>query len=127
MDMTYDGALVMPSGSTLMNEEEMTYIEGGYTFSMSRDNVAMLIDVAAIVLTAGLSSSATVGKFAAKIGWNKLKSAVAGAIVKIGISEVAANAAVDILKTVTGFSIGAAAAWCLDKTDASGLNGYVQY
>lgn len=29
MDMCYDGALVMPSNYAVMNEEEMTYVEGG--------------------------------------------------------------------------------------------------
>ena len=30
MEMCYDGALVMPSSYAVMNEEEMTYVEGGY-------------------------------------------------------------------------------------------------
>ena len=29
MDMCYDGALVLPSSYAVMNEEEMTYMEGG--------------------------------------------------------------------------------------------------
>lgn len=29
MEMTYDGMLVMPSSYAVMNEEEMTYVEGG--------------------------------------------------------------------------------------------------
>ena len=29
MEMTYDGALVMPNSYALMQEDEMTYIEGG--------------------------------------------------------------------------------------------------
>ena len=29
MDMCYDGALVMPSSYVVMDEEEMTYVEGG--------------------------------------------------------------------------------------------------
>ena len=32
MEMCYDGALVMPSSYAVMNEEEMTYVEGGGTF-----------------------------------------------------------------------------------------------
>ena len=31
MEMCYDGALVMPSSYAVMNEEEMTYVEGGAT------------------------------------------------------------------------------------------------
>ena len=29
MEMTYDGALVMPSSFAMMDEEEMMYVEGG--------------------------------------------------------------------------------------------------
>ena len=29
MDMCYEGALVMPSNYVVMDEEEMTYVEGG--------------------------------------------------------------------------------------------------
>lgn len=31
MEMCYDGALVMPSNYAVMDEEEMTYVEGGGT------------------------------------------------------------------------------------------------
>lgn len=30
MEMCYDGALVMPKSYALMNEDEMTYVDGGY-------------------------------------------------------------------------------------------------
>ena len=32
MEMYYDGALVMPKNYAVVNEEEMTYVEGGGTF-----------------------------------------------------------------------------------------------
>ena len=32
MEMCYDGALVMPSNYAIMDEEEMTYVEGGGLF-----------------------------------------------------------------------------------------------
>ena len=34
MEMTYGGALVMPSSYAVMDEEEMTYLEGGGTFTL---------------------------------------------------------------------------------------------
>lgn len=39
MEMCYDGALVMPSNYVAMDEEEMTYVEGGGTIKLnfSRD------------------------------------------------------------------------------------------
>ncbi len=35
MEMTYDGMLVMPSSYAVMDEEEMTYVEGGKTYKIS--------------------------------------------------------------------------------------------
>ena len=37
MVMTYDGALVMPSSYAVMNEEEMTYVEGGAEKTMTKN------------------------------------------------------------------------------------------
>lgn len=37
MDMCYDGTLVMPSSYAVMDEEEMTYLEGGISLSMKRE------------------------------------------------------------------------------------------
>ena len=34
MEMCYDGALVMPSSYAVMDEEEMTYVEGGGSVSL---------------------------------------------------------------------------------------------
>ena len=33
MEMCYDGALVMPNNYAVVNEEEMTYVEGGFSIS----------------------------------------------------------------------------------------------
>ena len=35
MEMYYDGALVMPSSYALMDEDEMSYVEGGGTVSLT--------------------------------------------------------------------------------------------
>ncbi len=43
MEMRYDGALTMPSSYAIMNEEEMTYVEGGK--SISTNKIAWAIDV----------------------------------------------------------------------------------
>lgn len=125
--MKYNSELIMPSNFSLMDEEEMTYIDGGYKFSMSRTTAGRVIDVAAIIATAGLSSSAKIGTIAAKIGWTKLKASTKKAMIKLGVSQAAAATGVSILTTATGFSLGGGASWVLDKTDKSGLNGYIQY
>lgn len=38
MEMCYDGALVMPSSYAVMDEEEMTYVEGGASKFVSKSN-----------------------------------------------------------------------------------------
>ena len=40
MEMCYDGALVMPRSYAVMNEEEMTYVEGG--FYINKDKCATM-------------------------------------------------------------------------------------
>lgn len=37
MEMCYNGALVMPSSYAVMNEEEMTYVEGGVSLPMTKN------------------------------------------------------------------------------------------
>lgn len=36
MEMCYDGALVMPSSYAVMDEEEMMYVEGGFSWSQAK-------------------------------------------------------------------------------------------
>ena len=38
MEMCYDGTLVMPSSYAVMDEEEMTYVEGGASKFVSKSN-----------------------------------------------------------------------------------------
>lgn len=51
MEMCYDGALVMPSSYAVMNEDEMTYVDGGinktYTGSQGWAVAAALMSAAA--------------------------------------------------------------------------------
>ena len=39
MDMCYSGALVLPSSYAVMNEEEMSYTEGGWSDYIFRNNL----------------------------------------------------------------------------------------
>lgn len=39
MDMCYDGALVMPSSYAMMDEEEMSYVEGGWSMDQMLQNL----------------------------------------------------------------------------------------
>ena len=38
MEMCYDGALVMPKNFAVVNEEEMTYVDGGYYLNADKCN-----------------------------------------------------------------------------------------
>ncbi|MBA4688318.1 MAG: hypothetical protein H2184_14265 [Candidatus Galacturonibacter soehngenii] len=77
MEMTYDGTMVMPSGCTLMNEEEMTYLEGGGTIKViaSKETVKKIcLDGVALISTA--ISAAFTGPVLAKLVAGKLASIV---------------------------------------------------
>ena len=64
MVMTYDGALVMPSNYAVMEQEEMTYVEGG---NLSYEECSL--DVLPSYLTrAGALKAA--GEFAGKVLWD---------------------------------------------------------
>ena len=56
MEMCYDGALVMPSSYAVMDEEEMTYVEGGFYINSNKcatmaTYISMLTGVAQTALT----------------------------------------------------------------------------
>ncbi len=69
MDMCYDGTLVMPSSYAVMDEDEMSYVEGGKP--RSTNWISIPIDLICTVI--GLNCSAIIGcagaaiaKYAAK-------------------------------------------------------------
>jgi hypothetical protein len=64
MDLCYDGALVMPSNYALMNEEEMTYVEGGgtLTFGITISKNSMIIG-----LLSAIGGALTVAKATAAL------------------------------------------------------------
>ena len=66
MEMCYDGALVMPSSYAVMNEEEMTYVEGG-SLTINRENIrkALACAVGAALTITGIYELA---KLIAKAG-----------------------------------------------------------
>ena len=78
MELCYEGGLVMPSSYVMMNEEEMTYVEGG--FYLNRDTcvtvstyIHMFTGVSQFVL-AGLA----IGELACRIA--RVSSPLIGAI-----------------------------------------------
>ncbi len=97
--MCYDGALVMPSSYAVMDEEEMTYVEGG-AWSTYTGNYAI------IGITCMLGASYTCGSAVAKLGKALCASACSGwglviAIAcAVGISVLTAAAAYQVTLAV---------------------------
>ena len=94
MDMCYDGTLVMPSNCVVMDEEEMTYVEGGayYSGKDCRQICAALVGSgAAMILAAGTAAIASkIFKYASVIGGvlGKVISAVVGLAIA-GLCKIA--------------------------------------
>ena len=57
MKMSYDGTLAMPSSYAMMDEEEMSYVEGGISLPTYATGVALDLVIAAIV--SGVTGGAT--------------------------------------------------------------------
>lgn len=85
MEMCYEGALVMPSSYAVMNEEEMTYVEGGIrkTYSGKSGWAAAM----ALIGAGGFISSMAGG-----ISSVVIRAALAGGPVAWGIAGVATAA-----------------------------------
>ncbi len=98
MEMCYDGALVMPSNYAVMDEEEMTYVEGGGSITINRKT----IDKALSSIWSAIGSVSTVAwltnKSAAQIG-----AKIAGAAFKVGKALLSVSG-------FAGFALQAAAA-----------------
>ena len=77
MEMCYDGTLVMPSSYAIMNEEEMTYLEGGATVSYrgTASDIRKRLDVVIAVTALGIVDIAALGALLGNV-----KGAIVGAI-----------------------------------------------
>lgn len=79
MEMCYDGNLVMPSKFVAVNEEEMTYVEGGTYYSGKKGWAAAAALTAAGAYMSktgvGITGAAAAGVVGGPIGW------IVGAIV----------------------------------------------
>ncbi len=70
MEMCYDGALVMPSSYAIMDEEEMTYVEGGGTLTVSY-NIKVTKNLIKACASAGVGAAVgvIVGSITSKLHW----------------------------------------------------------
>ena len=88
MEMCYDGALVMPSSYAVMNEEEMSYVEGG--FSVSKSVFSYIVNAAVMAGCVALGGGISVAGLRTVLGSMSMKktliSVLVKAIGKLGIS-----------------------------------------
>lgn len=124
MEMCYDGALVMPSNYAVMEEEEMTYVEGGvYLSNETLCTIGKVIfystalnPIGTVLVGLGIHKAykmlcAGVGKIAAKIGAFSKVLAVAFAIVGfVSISDIGLDL-IDALIQGKGIEIGIKRTW----------------
>lgn len=120
MDMCYDGTLVMPSSYAMMDEDEMSYVEGGIRFTVKKDTCATIttyINTVIGVCAAALGFAALEKKLTRVIG------RVASGIIRIagsvgGIIGVVVGAFAAILATTNGvsFCVGCVTADRKDKS-----------
>ncbi len=128
MEMCYDGALVMPSSYAVMDEEEMTYVEGG---ACTVAQAARMIDIGVSVVLFAIGVGFGVGS----IVWFMknsvkglvvagLKRAIASTLVPLGFT--AGSGIYAILTTIDPSStIGNALARYIDSIDSDPNNGLV--
>ena len=113
MEMCYDGALVMPNNFTVVSEEEMTYIDGGWSKSLFRDNVVGGVQRAignykgGVLRQCGITLAVVKGWcsysytwLCANVGWKvcKIASIVGGVVAGI-VAAAACAAAIYLMGT----------------------------
>ena len=81
MEMSYSGALVMPSSYAVMNEEEMTYVEGGGTATV-RGKAKDIRSRLTTVIGASLTGTGAAAALGALLG--NIPGAVIGAVLGNG-------------------------------------------
>ena len=112
MDMCYDGTLVMPSSYAVMEEDEMSYVEGGFYISHSKI-ASCYMAMASIYASAPHATTYAVNlvcKFVAKI-WARFLSYVSS-FISPGLGT--------ILGYAVGLYTGVCAAWKFGTALVSG-------
>lgn len=125
MEMRYDGTLVMPSNYAVIEEEEMTYVDGGGSFQkVAYSTVKYGVNMAVNAVLGG-GSIRLVKEVVKKYGKQGLKSAVKKGLQKWVSARVAnslAGSFVSVMNGYLSFSVGAAAAEWLDRRDGCNDN-----
>jgi hypothetical protein len=130
MEMCYDGALILPRNYVLMDEEEMTYVEGG--FRLKSSTFAFIIDTSITVISALCGIGSAVGMIREILRRNS-KGAImvltSTALKYAGISLASStiSAIYSILSAVSNYTIGNGLAWCVNHFDKDPSYSYIQF
>ncbi len=99
MEMCYDGALVMPSSYVVMNEEEMTYLDGGTSYTTYKGNKAW-VQISKMMMSVSTWAGTTKNLIAAAAGSSATGVGLVIAVVAaLGASLTAASAGVQVCMT----------------------------
>ena len=118
MEMCYDGALVMPSSYAVMNEEEMTYVEGGFylnnndckgiLFALGATVATSPVTVSALITTVGSGSLTAMLAGVPFIGW---VAAAYGVWVIVNSAESFSSALCEAVMTGKGVEVSIGFRW----------------
>ena len=90
MKMCYDGALVMPSSYVVMNEEEMTYVEGGVSVSVKWYGLAIGFTSRDLQgLSIALATGSGASWLAAELGAPTLYGGITFSMIAAGLATLA--------------------------------------
>lgn len=127
MEMCYDGALVMPSNYAVMDEEEMTYVEGGYYLSQANCNAiafalgataAMNVStIAALFSKAGVTAIVSMFSTIPVVGW--LIGLYGGAIILKSAEQFSSALATSMIYK-KGMDISLGFSWFIPYLKCSG-------
>lgn len=129
MELCYEGGLVMPSSYAMMDEEEMTYVEGGglgkHCYNQS-SVVAQVIDLAIIFIPAlaAMNNLCKIGKLA-KLGRVYIRTNIDLALrkAKICLATTVLSCIANAILSVAGVSIGSLITYGIDMVDGAS-DGY---
>ena len=134
MDMSYDGTLVLPSSYAVMDEEEMSYVEGGWIGAPNWlvggvINLAIDCIVVGVCRTAAKYFTGQFKKYGAKKAGLCFSKTLKRKLIAKGIaSGVAAGicsiAAAGITVLSWALDPGGSLAAYIDKRDSTGTNGW---
>lgn len=114
MDICYDGALVLPSSYVMMEEEEMSYVEGG---GVAQSVAYYAVEVGVnTVINSVLGGAGTIKTIIQCFGKNATKDAIKKALkkwVSVRVANALAGTLLGAVSNFLTFSVGGfVAEWC---------------